>query len=118
MVRNHGANAEGCFESWVEVWLRPEFRAWTIAELLPAVRCPVLAIQGEQDGYGTLAQLRAVAAGCGGPTEALIPPHCGHTPHRQQRETTLAAITGFVLRLLDSGRPSPAAAPAELEHGV
>jgi pimeloyl-ACP methyl ester carboxylesterase len=100
MVRNHGANAQGCFESWVEVWMRPEFLAWTIAELLPAVRCPVLVMQGEQDGYGTLAQLRAVESGCGGPTEALVLPRCGHTPHRQQREATLAAIAGFVHRLL------------------
>jgi pimeloyl-ACP methyl ester carboxylesterase len=108
MVRNHGANAEGCFESWVEVWLRPEFRAWTIAELLPAVRCPVLSIQGREDAYGTLAQLRAVEAGCGGPTETLVLPHCGHTPHRQQRETTLAAMASYLLRLLGSGEPPPA----------
>jgi pimeloyl-ACP methyl ester carboxylesterase len=100
MVRHHGANAQGCFESWVEVWLRPEFRSWSIAELLPRVRCPVLAIQGEQDPYGTLDQLRAVAAGCAGATETLVLPSCGHTPHRQQREATLAAMSGFLRRLL------------------
>jgi pimeloyl-ACP methyl ester carboxylesterase len=100
MVRYHGANAEGCFESWVEVWLRPEFRAWSIADALPWVRCPVLAIQGDQDGYGTLAQLRALAAGCGGEAETLVLPGCGHTPHRQRRDATLAAMTAFVRRLL------------------
>jgi pimeloyl-ACP methyl ester carboxylesterase len=100
MVRYHGANAEGSFESWVEVWLRPEFRSWSIAAVLPRVRCPVLVIQGEHDGYGTLAQLRAVAAGCGGPTEALVLPGCGHTPHRQRREPALAAMTRFVRRML------------------
>ncbi|HEV3073500.1 MAG TPA: alpha/beta hydrolase [Thermoanaerobaculia bacterium] len=100
MVRHHGANAQGCCESWVEVWLRPEFRSWSIAELLPRVRCPVLAIQGEQDPYGTLDQLRAVAAGCAGATETLVLPSCGHTPHRQQREATLAAMSGFLRRLL------------------
>jgi pimeloyl-ACP methyl ester carboxylesterase len=100
MVRHHGANAQGCFESWVEVWLRPEFREWSIEDLLPRVRCPVLAIQGDQDAYGTLDQLRAVAAGCAGPTETLVLPGCGHTPHRQQREATLAAMSGFLRRLL------------------
>jgi pimeloyl-ACP methyl ester carboxylesterase len=100
MVRHHGANAQGCAESWVEVWLRPEFRSWSIEELLPRVRCPVLAIQGDRDPYGTLDQLRAVAAGCGGPTETLVLPGCGHTPHRQQREATLAAMSGFLRRLL------------------
>ena len=100
MVRHHGANAQGCSESWMEVWLRPEFRSWSIEDLLPRVRCPVLAIQGEQDPYGTLDQLRTVAAGCAGPTEALVLPRCGHTPHRQQRDATLAAMSGFLRRLL------------------
>jgi pimeloyl-ACP methyl ester carboxylesterase len=100
MVRVHGANAQACAESWAEVWLRPEFRSWSIEDLLPRVRCPVLAIQGDQDAYGTLDQLRAVAAGCGGPTETLVLPGCGHTPHHQQREATLAAMSGFLRRLL------------------
>jgi len=100
MVRHHGANAQGCSESWVEVWLRPEFRPWSIADLLPRVSCPVLAIQGDQDPYGTLDQLRAVAAGCAGATETLVLPSCGHTPHRQQREATLAAMSSFLRRLL------------------
>jgi len=100
MVRHHGANAQACSESWVEVWLRPEFRSWSIEDLLPRVRCPVLAIQGDQDPYGTLDQLRAVAAGCAGPAETLVLPGCGHTPHRQQREATLAAMSGFLRRLL------------------
>jgi pimeloyl-ACP methyl ester carboxylesterase len=96
LVRYHGANAENCFDSWVEIWLRPEFRSWRIDELLPRVRCPVLAIQGESDPYGTLAQLETLAASCTGPTETLLLPACGHTPHRQQREATLAAMTSFV----------------------
>lgn len=100
MVRSHGGNAQGCAESWVDVWLRPDFREWSIEDLLPRVRCPVLAIQGEQDPYGTLDQLRAVAAGCAGPTETLVLAGCGHTPHRQQRAATLAAMTAFLRRLL------------------
>jgi pimeloyl-ACP methyl ester carboxylesterase len=100
MVRVHGANAQACAESWVEVWLRPEFRSWNIEDLLPRVRCPVLAIQGDQDAYGTLDQLRAMAAGCGATTETLLLPGCGHTPHHQQREATLAAMSGFLRRLL------------------
>jgi pimeloyl-ACP methyl ester carboxylesterase len=96
----HGANAASCLESWVEVWLRDEFLPWSILDLLPRVRCPVLAMQGEQDVFGTLAQLRAIASGCGGPVETLVIPSCGHTPHRQQREATLAAMARFVRRLL------------------
>jgi pimeloyl-ACP methyl ester carboxylesterase len=105
MARRHGANADACFAAWVEVWLRPEFRAWTIEALLPWVSCPVLAMQGEQDEYGTLAQLAAVAARCGtaaaaAAPETLVLPDCGHTPHHQQREAALAAMVRFVERWL------------------
>jgi pimeloyl-ACP methyl ester carboxylesterase len=100
MERYHGANAADCLASWVEVWLRPAFRAWNIEAVLPGVRCPVLVLQGEDDAYGTMAQIRAVEAGCGGPIEARILARCGHTPHRQQRVATLAAMTAFLRRWL------------------
>ncbi len=104
MARHHGANAGACFAAWVEVWLRPEFRAWSIEALLARVRCPILVVQGEQDEYGTLAQLRAVASGCAADPAAAAPPEtlvladCGHTPHHQQRAAVLAATTRFVER--------------------
>jgi pimeloyl-ACP methyl ester carboxylesterase len=99
MAEVHGANAASCLESWVEVWLRPEFRSWDIRSLLPRVRCPVLVLQGEDDAYGTPAQLEALTAGCGGPVETRLLPRCGHSPHRQQREATLAAMAAYVRRL-------------------
>jgi pimeloyl-ACP methyl ester carboxylesterase len=100
MARNHGGNADVCFAAWVEVWLRAEFRAWTIEAALPSVRCPVLVLQGEEDEFGTLAQLRAVEAGCGGATEALVLAGCGHTPHHQRRAAALAAMTRSLERWL------------------
>jgi pimeloyl-ACP methyl ester carboxylesterase len=100
MVRYHGANAENCFDSWVDAWLRPEFLSWSIVDLLSKVRCPVLDIQGDDDAFGTAAQLEAIASGCGGPTEILVLPGCGHTPHHQQREETLAAMIRFLRPLL------------------
>lgn len=100
MVRYHGANAENCFDSWVDAWLRPEFLSWSIVDLLPSVRCPVLDIQGDEDAFGTPAQLEAIATGCAGPTEIVVLPGCGHTPHHQQREATLAAMTRFLHPLL------------------
>jgi pimeloyl-ACP methyl ester carboxylesterase len=100
MARNHGANADATFAAWVEVWLRPEFGAWNIAAALPGVRCPVLAMQGDADEYGTLAQLDAVAAGCGGgATTTRVLAACGHTPHHQQREAALGAMARFIKEL-------------------
>jgi pimeloyl-ACP methyl ester carboxylesterase len=61
-----------------------------------------LVIQGEDDEYGTLAQVEAIKARLP-KAEALVLQKCGHSPHRDQPEKTLAAITKFVQRLAGSG---------------
>jgi pimeloyl-ACP methyl ester carboxylesterase len=65
------------------------------------VRTPVLAIQGADDEYGTLAQIEAIARGVAGPFERLVLANCRHSPHRDQEEAVLAAMTGFIARLAD-----------------
>jgi pimeloyl-ACP methyl ester carboxylesterase len=96
LERHHGANVDVAFWGWNRAWLDPAFRAWNIEEYLPGVRVPVLVIQGDRDEYGTLKQLDAIAAGCRGPVERLVLPDCGHSPHREQPETTLAAMASFL----------------------
>ena len=67
-----------------------------MTDRLPAMTCPLLAIQGEDDEYGTPAQVEAIVAGSRGPAEALLIPDCGHAPHTQQREAVLAAMARFI----------------------
>jgi pimeloyl-ACP methyl ester carboxylesterase len=98
LERHHGANVDVAFWGWNRAWLDPGFRAWNIEEYLPGVGVPVLVIQGDRDEYGTLKQLDAIAAGCRGPVERLVLPDCGHSPHREQPEATLAAIVSFLRR--------------------
>jgi pimeloyl-ACP methyl ester carboxylesterase len=81
------------FWGWNKIWLHPDFRSWNIEEYLPGVTCPVLAIQGADDEYGTLAQLDAIARGVAGPFEKLVLADCKHSPHRDQEAATLAAMT-------------------------
>jgi pimeloyl-ACP methyl ester carboxylesterase len=83
------------FRGWNDIWLDPRFRAWNIEEYLPTIMCPVLVIQGEEDEYGTVAHVEAIQREVPG-TQALILPRCGHSPHRDQRDLTLQAITKFV----------------------
>src|SRR5207248_3075248 len=59
LARYHD-DPDHAFWGWNDIWLDPEFRSWTIEEYLPGVRCPVLAIQGADDEYGTMAQLDAI----------------------------------------------------------
>ncbi len=96
LERHHGDNVDVAFWGWNRAWLDPGFRAWNIEEYLPGVRCPVLVIQGKDDEYGTLAQVEAIEAGCGGPVRRLVLPGCGHSPHREQPDPTLLAMAEFV----------------------
>jgi pimeloyl-ACP methyl ester carboxylesterase len=97
--RHHGSNAHTLFESWTQVWLSDEFRAWNIEEYLPSVASPTLIIQGRDDEYGTPRQVDAVVAAVAGPTDTLLLEECGHSPHLDQRGAVEAAAAEFLHRL-------------------
>jgi pimeloyl-ACP methyl ester carboxylesterase len=84
------------FHLWADAWLDPEFRKWNIEEFLPRIACPVLAIQGEDDQYGTMAQLEAIERQVAGPCELLKLEKCGHSPFRDQPERVLESIVKFM----------------------
>jgi pimeloyl-ACP methyl ester carboxylesterase len=94
--RHHGTNTDIAFRGWNDVWLHPEFRAWNIEAELPQIKVPMLIIQGETDAYGTWRQVEAIRQQSGGPVEAIGIPDCGHAPHREHPEVTLAAMADFI----------------------
>jgi len=96
LARHHGGNVDGAFWGWNRAWLDPGFRAWNIERYLPAVRVPTLVIQGQDDPYGTVAQVDSIATKSGGPVSRLLLPACGHAPHRDQPEATIEAIARYV----------------------
>lgn len=104
LARHHGQNTDSMFRTWTDVWLRPEFRQWNIEEYLPAIECPVLVVQGEDDAYGTLRQVDAVVNQVKGPAEALVLPRCGHSPHSERPDEVLEAAARFVQKTLGVGR--------------
>ncbi|HEY5211063.1 MAG TPA: alpha/beta hydrolase [Stellaceae bacterium] len=89
----HHDDPDATFWGWNKIWLDPRFRAWNIEAVLPRIRCPVLAIQGADDEYGTLAQLDAIARQIGGAFERCVLAACGHAPHRDQGAATVATMT-------------------------
>jgi len=97
-LARHHENVELAFRGWSDVWLHPDFRRWNLEDCLPRVTCPLLLIQGEQDEYGTLGQLDAIERLVATPVERLVLAHCGHSPHRDQREPVLEAVRQFVNR--------------------
>jgi pimeloyl-ACP methyl ester carboxylesterase len=94
-LARHHANPDSAFRGWNDVWLSPAFRAWNIEAELGTITCPVLAVQGEDDEYGTLEQIRGIAR-LVPHTELLVIPHCAHSPHRDQPETLSRAAGRFI----------------------
>jgi pimeloyl-ACP methyl ester carboxylesterase len=88
------------FRRWSDIWLDPRFRTWNIEAGLDAIACPILLIQGEQDDYGTRAQLDAIHARAPQAEIKMLQP-CGHSPHRDQPSAVLAAASDFLGRLSD-----------------
>jgi pimeloyl-ACP methyl ester carboxylesterase len=97
-LARHHRDASKTFYGWNDVWLAPAFRRWNIESFLPAITCPLLAIQGHDDEYGSMAQVDSIARQSGGPVEVLKLEQCGHSPHLDQPQTVAAAIVEFVRR--------------------
>jgi pimeloyl-ACP methyl ester carboxylesterase len=104
LERHHGSNVDMLFDAWAAVWLSDEFRGWNIEESLPAITCPTLVIQGQDDEYGTLKQMKAVAGGISGRVETVLLDACGHSPHVDQRGAVEAASLTFLNQLAISVR--------------
>jgi pimeloyl-ACP methyl ester carboxylesterase len=102
LARYH-ADVESAFWGWSDMWLNPEFRRWNIETLLGAIRCPVLAIQGIEDEYGTMAQLDSLKRHVPH-AQVLKLASCHHSPHREQPDSLTRAVLGFIRSCWDSGK--------------
>lgn len=91
----HHRDVDSAFWGWNDIWLSPAFRGWNIEDELNRIACPVLAIQGTGDEYGTLEQVRGIRRRAP-QTELLEIPDCGHSPHRDQPATVVQAVARFV----------------------
>lgn len=91
------------FRGWNDVWLSPAFRSWNIEAEVATITAPVLAVQGENDEYGSLDQIRAIARLIPENTRLLELADCGHSPHRDQPERLIREAGRFIL---DSSSPT------------
>jgi pimeloyl-ACP methyl ester carboxylesterase len=96
-LARHHADPDSAFWGWNDIWLDQDFRAWNIESLLPRIRCPVLALQGRDDEYGTLAQIEGIARAVP-QTTLLALDGCGHAVHRDRPELVTSAVTEFAAR--------------------
>jgi len=94
------------FWRWNRIWLHPPFRRWSIEEEIGAIQCPLLAVQGLDDEYGTLEQIRGIQRRVPH-TQLLEMAGCGHSPHRDQPEALIVASSHFISRSMQTPGDAP-----------
>jgi pimeloyl-ACP methyl ester carboxylesterase len=94
-LARHHDDVDSAFWGWNDIWLDPAFRSWNIEAEVARLSCPVLAIQGIDDEYGTMEQIRRIRQHL--PSAQLLElADCGHSPHRDQPEKVIAACAQFI----------------------
>jgi pimeloyl-ACP methyl ester carboxylesterase len=93
-------DVDAAFRGWNDAWLDPGFETWNIADAIDYWRIPTLAIQGDADPYGTLAQIREMETRAYSPVDVEILGGCKHSPHTERPEETLGVVANFCARLL------------------
>lgn len=96
-LARHHDDVDCAFWGWNDIWLDPAFRSFDIRRDCEAITCPVLALQGEDDAYGTAEQIVQIRPA--GTIERHLLPACGHSPQRDQPELTLRRISDFLRNL-------------------
>jgi pimeloyl-ACP methyl ester carboxylesterase len=95
-LAKHHRDPDAVMQGWGNSWLAPSARDWSIVPLLSRIRCPLLAMQGEHDHYGSMEQIRIIARQA--PQARLLEiENCGHISHQDRPELVLHAAANFVL---------------------
>ncbi|MEM6902725.1 MAG: alpha/beta hydrolase [Pseudomonadota bacterium] len=95
-LSKYHADPEGIFQRWYKTWTHPAFKAWNMINRLPMIGCPVLGIQGEEDQYGSFAQLTTIRDGIQGHAEMMGLKRCNHTPHAEYPDLVIESIIKFL----------------------
>jgi pimeloyl-ACP methyl ester carboxylesterase len=93
-LARHHDDPDSAFWGWNDIWLHPPFRQWSIEAEIAAIASPLLAVQGLDDEYGSLQQIRGISRRVK-QTQLLELAACGHSPHRDQPEALITAATAF-----------------------
>ena len=93
-LSRHHADVDSAFWGWNDIWLNPAFRTWNITQQLASITCLLLAVQGVNDEYGSLEQVRGIAA-VAPQCKVVELADCGHSPHRDQKDCLIEAVSDF-----------------------
>lgn len=99
LEKYHGDKTDALFNAWTKTWTSDAFQSWNIENFLPLIGCPVLIIQGENDEFGTLAQVNGIVKQVSGKAVKQILPGIQHTPHKEAPEFILKLASDFIQSL-------------------
>ncbi len=91
----HGRKSQKLLNDWADTWLSPAYRHWNIERFLEGIDCPALILQGKEDQYATDQHAIGIAKRISGPSAYQIMQGCGHFPHLDKAEETIALIKTF-----------------------
>lgn len=101
LVKYHGDKAKWVLDAWTETWLNPAYAGWSLDAVLPQVRCPVLALHGEHDEFGSVRHPRQIAEMAAGAGQCEILDGIHHVPHKEAEPLVLARVGAFIDALTD-----------------
>ncbi len=117
-LSKYHCNAECAFRGWNEAWLHPEFQSWNVSEYLDHIQVPILAIQGRQDQYGSLAQIDEISRRCSSPVTTLILDSCRHAPFLDQPQLVLSKANEFTKQIYAARKYFKHEMNSKAEHAV
>ncbi len=95
-LARHHHDPDSAFYGWNGIWLDPAFRTWDITAELASIQCPLLAVQGVEDEYGSMQQIHGIRDQV--PHTTLLElAACGHSPHKDQPLALSKAVIAFVV---------------------
>jgi pimeloyl-ACP methyl ester carboxylesterase len=103
-LARHHADVDSAFWGWNDIWLHPAFRAWNITAELASITCPLLAVQGVNDEYGTLEQVHGIVR-LTPQCELVELADCGHSPHRDRQDRLIEAVSDFFQQQRQETKP-------------
>lgn len=95
LQKYHGDKAAWVLSAWIDTWLSDGFAAWNLDAELSRLRCPMLALHGDGDEYGSLLHPQRIARFAPQASVQVLA-GCGHVPHREQAEAVLRQVRAFL----------------------
>ncbi len=93
-LSRYHADVDSAFYGWNTIWLKPEFKYWSIEDEVAKIQCPILAIQGEQDPYGTMEQVNRIKK-LADQAVVIEIDDCGHSPHKDQTQVLMSVVKDY-----------------------